>query len=81
MVEESARTLADVVDRRLTLGTLGKVDAQSLGRVGELVAVLLGWDEARRQGEVADYLGRQERRSRVLDAAFKIGRASCRERV
>ncbi len=70
VVEESARTLADVVDRRLTLGTLGRVDARALDRVGELVGMLLGWDEARRHGEVADYLGRQERRSEVLDAAF-----------
>jgi glycerol-3-phosphate dehydrogenase len=46
VVAESARTLADIVDRRLVLGTLGPVTRAELERVAEVAAPLLGWDDA-----------------------------------
>lgn len=44
VTDESARTLADIVDRRLVLGTLGGVTATELRTVAEVAAPLLGWD-------------------------------------
>lgn len=67
---EAARTLADVLDRRLTVGTLGLVDARVIDRVAGLIAPLLGWSEDRRQAEVEAYLGRQNARVGVIDEAF-----------
>lgn len=70
VVEESARTLADVVDRRLTLGTLGRVNEAALRATAELIAPLLGWDATRADAEVRGYLAGQDARSAVLDEAF-----------
>lgn len=67
---EAARTLADVVDRRLTLGTLGRVRGTALTTVADLIAPLLGWDESRSTAEVRAYLVGQDSRSAVLDEAF-----------
>lgn len=44
VTEESARTLADIVDRRLVLGTLGTVTDDELRTVAQVAAPLLGWD-------------------------------------
>nr|WP_319248501.1 glycerol-3-phosphate dehydrogenase/oxidase [uncultured Celeribacter sp.] len=41
---EGAVTLADVVLRRMGLGTLGEPDAETLNRVTEVVAAEAGWD-------------------------------------
>jgi glycerol-3-phosphate dehydrogenase len=71
VTDESARTLADVLDRRLTVGTLGLVDAAVVEQVAALIARLLGWAEERRQAEVAGYLGAQRARVEVLDEAFR----------
>ncbi len=43
VTHESARTLADVVDRRLIVGTLGPVTEQELTRIGDALAPVLGW--------------------------------------
>ena len=53
VVNEGARTLSDVVDRRLVAGTVGRVDSAMLIHVAELVAPLLGWDENRVARELA----------------------------
>lgn len=50
---ESARTLADIVCRRLVLGTLGGVTPGELRVVAGLAAPLLGWDGGRVEAEVA----------------------------
>lgn len=42
---EGAITLADIVDRRLVLGTLGPVLPGELRRVADIAAPLLGWPE------------------------------------
>jgi glycerol-3-phosphate dehydrogenase len=44
VVDEGARTLADIVDRRLVLGTLGGVQRDEMERVAVVAAGLLGWD-------------------------------------
>jgi len=47
VTHEGARTLADVIDRRLVLGTLGRVSRQAIGDVAAVVGPLWGWDEQR----------------------------------
>jgi glycerol-3-phosphate dehydrogenase len=44
VVDEGARTLSDIVDRRLVIGTLGTVERVELQRVAVVAAPLLGWD-------------------------------------
>lgn len=43
VTDESARTLSDVIDRRLVLGTLGQITRDELERVAVVVGPLLGW--------------------------------------
>ena len=43
VIEESACTLADLLDRRLVLGTLGRVSRLEVARVAEAVAPVFGW--------------------------------------
>ncbi len=45
VTDEGARTLADVLDRRLVLGTLGRVTADEIERLARLIGPLLGWSE------------------------------------
>lgn len=52
VTHESARTLVDVVDRRLTLGALGLASAGELTAAAGVMAPLLGWDSARTAHEV-----------------------------
>jgi glycerol-3-phosphate dehydrogenase len=59
IVEESARTLADVVDRRLVLGTLGGVARDELERVAVVAAPLLGWDHEQAVAAVDAELARR----------------------
>lgn len=44
---EGARTMADLIDRRMTLGSLGGVTADEIGRVARWAAPLLGADAER----------------------------------
>lgn len=57
---EGARTLADIVDRRLVLGTLGEVTPGELQAVAAVAAPLLGWAG----GGVAEAGAEHERRGR-----------------
>ena len=43
--EEGARTLSDIVERRLGIGTIGSVSREVLERVASMAGPLLGWDE------------------------------------
>ena len=52
VTDEGARTLGDVVHRRLVLGTLGGVTRAELEAVAATVAPLLGWDAERTAAEV-----------------------------
>ena len=45
MTDEAARTLSDVIDRRLVLGTLGRLSREEIANVVEVVGPLLGWSE------------------------------------
>ncbi len=49
---EGARTLSDIVDRRLVAGTVGRVDRDLLGHVAAVAAPLLGWDARRCEHEI-----------------------------
>ena len=70
---EGAVTLADVLDRRLVLGTLGRVGADEARRVAAVVAPLLGWDGPRTDEEIA--------RATARTAAFdEVVRAWARSR-
>jgi len=61
--DEDARTLADVVDRRLVLGTLGDVTAGELEQVAAVAAPLLGWPDAGRPAAADEHARRQARRA------------------
>lgn len=67
VTDEAARTLADVLDRRLVLGTLGVVPDAAVHRTAATIAPLLGWDADRTAVEVADYLSGRQRVQDVLD--------------
>ncbi|NDB19054.1 MAG: hypothetical protein EB027_07345 [Actinobacteria bacterium] len=58
---EGARTLSDIVDRRLILGTVRPVGADVLGTVAALAGPLLGWDSDRQREEVATEAARRAR--------------------
>jgi len=51
--EEAALTMDDVVMRRTGIGQLGNPGMDRLRRVADLMASELGWDEARKQSELA----------------------------
>jgi glycerol-3-phosphate dehydrogenase len=50
--EEMALTLADVVMRRTCIGQIGAPSAAVLAAASKIMAVELGWDEARRTSEI-----------------------------
>ena len=52
VTHEGARTLSDVVDRRMVVGTLGPVTVDSLDEVARVVGPLLGWNDERILEEV-----------------------------
>ena len=58
---EGARTMSDIVDRRLILGTVRSVAADVLGTVAALAGPLLGWDADRQREEVATEAARRAR--------------------
>jgi glycerol-3-phosphate dehydrogenase len=66
VAEEMARTLADVVLRRLDLGTAGPPPAAGLDEVEAVVARELAWDTARRQAE-------RQALARFYEAAYNGG--------
>lgn len=66
--QEGARTLRDVVDRRLTLGTLGPVSETALRLVAETMTPLLGWGPEQAAAEVAEYLHAQAAMRAVIEA-------------
>ena len=45
VTDEAARTLSDVLDRRLVLGTLGRLSREEIANVVEVVGPMLGWSE------------------------------------
>jgi glycerol-3-phosphate dehydrogenase len=59
VTHESACTLADVIDRRLVLGTLGQVDRTDVERVAVVVAPVLGWSVEQAAAAVEAELARR----------------------
>ncbi|QGU08001.1 Aerobic glycerol-3-phosphate dehydrogenase [Corynebacterium occultum] len=66
--EEGARTLRDVVDRRLTLGTLGLVSEAALRLVAEALRPLLGWRAEDTESQVGEYLRTQAAMRAVIES-------------
>jgi glycerol-3-phosphate dehydrogenase len=60
VVAETARTLSDIVDRRLVLGTLGPVTAEELRTVATIAAPLLGWDAEAAAHAVDEEISRRD---------------------
>jgi glycerol-3-phosphate dehydrogenase len=58
VTDEGARTLSDVLDRRLVIGTLGPVELDEIERVGAVIGPLLGWDA----GRIADEASTEHQR-------------------
>jgi glycerol-3-phosphate dehydrogenase len=67
--DEAAATLRDVVDRRLTLGTLGPVPQSALLAVADILVSRLGWDAADLANQVSAYINDQDAVAAVLDSA------------
>lgn len=59
VTDESARTLADVIDRRLVVGTLGRIDRVEVERVALSIAPLLGWTVEQAAAAVESELARR----------------------
>ena len=51
--EEMALTLADVVMRRTCMGQVGAPPREALQTASRIMAAELGWDEVRREREIA----------------------------
>ena len=69
---EQALTLRDLVDRRLSIGSFGRVSAEELRRVTNAVAPLLGWSEDDAETQVSEYLDAQKRVQDVIMAARPV---------
>lgn len=63
VVNEGARTLGDVIDRRLVLGTLGEVAAETVERIALLAGPCWGWDTDRSRAEAAAETSRRRLRN------------------
>lgn len=68
VTDEAACTLRDVVDRRLTLGTLGPMPESALRAVAEILVSRLSWDADAVEAQVRDYLAEQNAVLAVVDA-------------
>lgn len=66
VTDEDARTLSDIVDRRLVLGTLGHVTLEELQGVAAVAAPPLGWADGGAQVAAAEFERRERRRARWL---------------
>ncbi|MEY3342003.1 MAG: glycerol-3-phosphate dehydrogenase [Actinomycetota bacterium] len=71
VVDEAARTLADIIDRRLVLGTVSRVPEAAIVRIAHIAAPLLGWDDSRRDQEVRAELDRRA----ALDSHWRVSPA------
>jgi glycerol-3-phosphate dehydrogenase len=59
VTDESARTLGDILDRRLVVGTLGRVSRTEVERVALAVSPVMGWDLEQAAAAVEAELGRR----------------------
>ncbi len=70
VVDEAARTLADVIDRRLIAGTTGRIDRTTLRDVAVIAAPLLGWSDE----TVEMHVDRESRRREAIDTHWRTRR-------
>lgn len=63
---ESAVELADVLDRRLVLGTLGYVNPGAVRATAQIMAQVCGWSPALIDVKTQEYLDKQEKIQQVL---------------
>ena len=62
VTDEMARTLSDILDRRLVIGTLGPVERSEIANVGALAGPLLGWSPQQTEALIdQEYRRRTER--------------------
>lgn len=59
VTDEAAQTLADVIDRRLVIGTLGQVGRTEVERVALAIAPVLGWSVEKAAASVEAELARR----------------------
>ncbi|MBY0438940.1 MAG: glycerol-3-phosphate dehydrogenase/oxidase [Burkholderiales bacterium] len=59
VTDEAACTLSDVLDRRLVIGTLGRVERAEVARVAGVMAPLRGWSAGQAAAAVEAELGRR----------------------
>ena len=61
VTDEGACTLSDIVDRRLVLGTVGRVSMAEMQAVARAAAPALGWSESETAAAVSEELDRRAR--------------------
>ena len=66
VVAEGARTLSDIIDRRLVAGTVGRVDREIVSNIAELASPLLGWSEDQRAAAVDAEISRRDSLTRTV---------------
>ena len=59
ITDEGARTLSDVLDRRLVLGTLGAIEATEIAAVAAVAGPLLGWSPASTEESIGAEIARR----------------------
>ncbi|MFT4232801.1 MAG: glycerol-3-phosphate dehydrogenase/oxidase [Leucobacter sp.] len=74
VTDEGACTLRDIVDRRLALGSFGRVEEGALRAAAEIAAGLLGWSDDEAEQQVSEYLLAQQRVQDVIAAARDLVR-------
>ena len=71
VIDEAARTLSDIVDRRLVVGTTHAPSADTLTHVARIAGELLGWSSDRRFDEVRREIDRRQ----VLESHWRLRRS------
>jgi glycerol-3-phosphate dehydrogenase len=71
VTDEAAYTLSDALDRRLVIGTLGRVERAEVERVAEVMAPLCGWSA----GQAAASVEAELRRRAAIELRWR-GRAA-----
>lgn len=66
VVAEGARTLSDIIDRRLVAGTVGRVEREIVSNIAELASPLLGWSEDQRAAAVDAEISRRDSLTRTV---------------
>lgn len=68
ITEEAAVNLADVIDRRIVLGTLGAVSSEAVHNTAEIMADISGWSREHTTAQILDYLNTQQQVQNLLKA-------------